>query len=79
MISIEYKPNEPRAYSLLPDAATTLLAIQEAGSPNLGVTLDFAHVLYADEQPAFAASLIHHKAAFSASISTTGTPSATTG
>ena len=27
---IEYKPNEPRAYSLLPDAATTLLAI--AGS-----------------------------------------------
>src|SRR4051794_10728942 len=61
MISIEYKPNEPRAYSLLPDAATTLLAIQEAGSPNLGVTLDFAHVLYADEQPAFAASLIHHK------------------
>ncbi len=61
MISIEYKPNEPRAYSLLPDAATTLLAIQEAGSPNLGVTLDFAHVLYADEQPAFVASLIHHK------------------
>ena len=26
--------------------------------PNLGVTLDFAHVLYADEQPAFAAALI---------------------
>ncbi|RYE87239.1 MAG: hypothetical protein EOP19_04765 [Hyphomicrobiales bacterium] len=61
MISIEYKPNEPRSYSLLPDAATTLLAIQEAGSPNLGVTLDFAHVLYADEQPAFAAALIHRK------------------
>jgi xylose isomerase len=61
LISIEYKPNEPRAYSLLPDAATTLLAIAEAGSPNLGVTLDFAHVLYADEQPAFAASLINAK------------------
>ena len=61
MISIEYKPNEPRSYSLLPDAATTLLAIHEAGSPNLGVTLDFAHVLYADEQPAFAASLIHRR------------------
>lgn len=61
LISIEYKPNEPRSYSLLPDAATTLLAIAEAGSPNLGVTLDFAHVLYADEQPAFAASLIHRK------------------
>src|SRR4051812_11023301 len=61
LISIEYKPNEPRSYSLLPDAATTLLAIHEAGSPNLGVTLDFAHVLYADEQPAFVASLIHRR------------------
>ena len=59
MISIEYKPNEPRAYSLLGTCASTLLAIQEAGSPNLGVTLDFAHVLYADEQPAFAAALAH--------------------
>ena len=58
LISIEYKPNEPRAYSILPDAATTLLAIAEVGAPNLGVTLDFAHALYADEQPAFAAALI---------------------
>ena len=58
LISIEYKPNEPRSYSLMPDAATTLLAIKEVGLPNLGVTLDFAHVLYADEQPAFAAALI---------------------
>jgi xylose isomerase len=57
-ISIEYKPNEPRSYSLLPDCATTLLAVKEADMPNLGVTLDFAHVLYADEQPAFAAALI---------------------
>lgn len=58
MISIEYKPNEPRSYSLMPDAATTLLAIRDVGANNLGVTLDFAHVLYADEQPAFAAALI---------------------
>lgn len=57
-ISIEYKPNEPRSFSLLPDMATTLLAIHEAGSANLGVTLDFAHVLYADEVPAFAAAMI---------------------
>lgn len=57
-VSIEYKPNEPRAFSLLPDMATTLLAIKEAGSANLGVTLDFAHVLYADEVPAFAAAMI---------------------
>lgn len=58
LVSIEYKPNEPRAFSLLPDGATTLLAIREIGLPNLGVTLDFAHVLYADEQPAFAAALV---------------------
>lgn len=57
-ISIEYKPNEPRSYSLMPDCATTLLAIKEAGCANLGVTFDFAHVLYADEQPAFAAAMI---------------------
>ena len=57
-ISLEYKPNEPRSYSILPDAATTLLAIKDAGAPNLGVTLDFAHSLYADEQPAMVAALI---------------------
>jgi xylose isomerase len=57
-IAIEYKPNEPRSFALMPDVGTTLLAIKEAGSPNLGVTLDFAHVLYADEMPAHAAHLV---------------------
>lgn len=57
-IAIEYKPNEPRAFALMPDVATTLLAIREIDRPNLGVTLDFAHVLYADEIPAHSARLI---------------------
>lgn len=57
-IAIEYKPNEPRAYALMPDIGTTLLAVREADRPNLGVTLDFAHVLYADEIPAHSARLI---------------------
>jgi xylose isomerase len=57
-ISIEYKPNEPRAFSLLPDVATTLLMVTDIGASNLGVTLDFAHMLYADEMPAYAASLV---------------------
>ncbi len=61
LISIEYKPNEPRSYAVLPDAATTLLAIAEVGLPNLGVTIDFAHALYADEQPAFAAMLVQSR------------------
>lgn len=57
-VSLEYKPNEPRAFSLLGDVGTTLMAVGEAGLPNLGVTLDFAHILYAGEQPAFAAALV---------------------
>lgn len=57
-ISIEYKPNEPRAFALMPDCATTLLAIHEIGRPNVGVTLDMAHALYANEQPACAAAQV---------------------
>ena len=57
-IALEYKPNEPRAFALMPDAATTLLALGEIDRKNTGVTLDFAHVLYADEMPAFAAALV---------------------
>lgn len=57
-VAIEYKPNEPRAYALMPDIGTTLLACREVGRDNLGVTLDFAHVLYADEMPAHSAALI---------------------
>ena len=57
-IAIEYKPNDPRAHSLMPDIGTTLLAAKELDRPNVGVTLDFAHVLQADEMPAHAASLV---------------------
>ena len=60
-ISIEYKPNEPRSFSILPDVSTTLLAIADIGAKNIGMTLDFAHVLYADEIPAFAASMISRR------------------
>jgi xylose isomerase len=56
-IALEYKPNEPRSYALMPDIGTTLLAIREAGNPNLGITIDFAHVLFADEMPAHSAAL----------------------
>jgi xylose isomerase len=60
-ISIEYKPSEPRAFSLLSNLAMTLLAIKKVDRPNLGVTLDFAHVLYAGEAPAFAAAMIQRE------------------
>ena len=57
-ISLEYKPDEPRAKAILPDCATTLLFLDELNLPNTGVTLDFAHSLYAGETPAAAAALI---------------------
>jgi len=57
-IAIEYKPNEPRAFAALPDAATTLLAIADVARPNLGVTLDFCHMLFAGEIPARTAALV---------------------
>jgi xylose isomerase len=57
-VSIEYKPNEPRSFSLMPNVTSTLLAIRDIGRPNLGVTLDFAHMLFADEMPAYSAALV---------------------
>ena len=60
-IAVEYKPNEPRAHALMPDMATTLLALDEVGRANTGVTLDFAHMLYAAEMPAKAAMLAARK------------------
>lgn len=56
-IAVEYKPNEPRAFALMPDMASTLLALKEVNRANTGVTLDFAHVLYAGEMPARAAEM----------------------
>ena len=56
-IALEYKPNEPRAFSLMPDIATNLLALRELGRGNTGITLDFCHVLFAGEIPAQSAQL----------------------
>ena len=56
-IALEYKPNEPRAFSLMPDIGTNLLALRELGRGNTGITLDFCHVLFAGEIPAQSAQL----------------------
>ena len=52
-VSIEYKPFQPRVYSLLPSWGTTMMMINEIGCKNLGVTLDFCHMLMAGENPAY--------------------------
>jgi xylose isomerase len=57
-IAIEYKPSEPRAFSLLPDLGLNLLALAEVNRANTGITLDFCHVLFAGEIPAQTASIV---------------------
>ena len=56
-VSIEYKPFEPRAFSMLDGIGLTLMAIQEIDRPNVGVTLDFCHMLMKHESPAFSLAL----------------------
>lgn len=60
-ISFEYKPYQPRTFSLIGDIATTLLVLDEVGSPNLGVTLDFCHMLMKKENPAYSLALAARK------------------
>ena len=80
MISIEYKPNEPRAYSLLGTCASTLLAIQEAGCPRTSASPSTSPTssMPTSSLPSRRRSRIA-TAGCSASTSTTATPSATTG
>ena len=44
-VSIEYKPCEPRAFSMIDGIGLTLQMIDEVDRPNIGVTLDFCHML----------------------------------
>jgi xylose isomerase len=56
-VSVEYKPSDPRRISLIRSMADSLLATQDVGLDNFGVTLDFCHSLMAGEHPAAAAAL----------------------
>jgi xylose isomerase len=56
-VSVEYKPSDPRRRSLISNMGEALLAVQDVGLPGFGVTLDYCHLLMAQENPAFAASL----------------------
>lgn len=51
-VSIEFKPAEPRARTLLNNTGSVLALIAATGRDNLSVTLDFAHMLMAHENPA---------------------------
>jgi xylose isomerase len=56
-ISIEYKPYQPRAFSVFADVGTVLLALQEIDRPNVGITLDYCHMLMKRERPTFSLAL----------------------
>jgi xylose isomerase len=58
-IGYEYKPKEPRMFSLVSNAAKALLLVKEVGADNLGVTLDYGHALFAHENPAESLCLIN--------------------
>ena len=55
---IEYKPSETRGRCFLNDAAKTLCLLNEIGIEEMGVTLDFGHSVYGDENPAEAVALL---------------------
>lgn len=55
-VSIEYKPYDERVHCFLDSFGTTMLMVKDIDRKNLGVTLDFCHMLMKKENPAFAAS-----------------------
>lgn len=55
--SIEYKPAEPRGRTLLNTTGAVLKMLGDVNRKNVGVTLDFGHLLMAGENPAQSAAL----------------------
>lgn len=56
-ISIEYKPYQPRAYAYIDSMGITGMMVKEINRENIGVTLDYCHMLMKHENPAFAADI----------------------
>ena len=51
-ISVEYKPFESRNHIVLPSMSKTLLACEQVGLDNVGVTMDVGHAISGGENPA---------------------------
>ena len=64
-VGLEYKPWEPRKYSLIGNMGEALLVVQEVGASNLGVVLDYCHAQMANEHaPKAAALALRHQRLF---------------
>ncbi len=55
-VSVEYKPFDPRRFSLIRSMGDALLAVHEVDRANFGVTLDICHSYMAGEHPPAAAA-----------------------
>lgn len=56
-ISIEYKPYEERSYAFVDSMGITGMLLKDINRDNIGVTLDYCHMLMKHENPAFAADI----------------------
>ncbi len=57
-VSIEYKPYEERVHAFIDSFGTTMMILNEVNADNLGVTLDFCHMLMKKENPALATAYL---------------------
>jgi xylose isomerase len=57
-LCIEYKPSETRGRCFIDTAAKTLCLLNDIQCKDMGVTLDFGHSMYGNENPAEAVSLL---------------------
>lgn len=57
---IEYKPSETRGRCFLDTATKTLCLLNDIGNDRMGITMDFGHSKYGQENPAEMVSLLSH-------------------
>ncbi len=57
---IEYKPSETRGHCFVDTAAKALCLLNDIKCDNMGVTLDFGHSIYGNENPAEAVAMLAH-------------------
>ena len=55
---IEYKPSETRGKCFVDTAAKSLVLLNDIGLDDIGITIDFGHSIYGNENPAEVVSLI---------------------
>lgn len=57
-VSIEYKPFQPRAYAFIDSLGIAMMMMGEINRENVGITLDYCHMLMKHENPAYGASML---------------------